>query len=91
VDELGGLRRAVVLAQVRAGIDAEDEVTLVPYPGPRSFVEVLTGAVMARAVGRQTGWLTSPYARGAYAQWAQMDLAGQGVPLVLMPGVAGGR
>ena len=91
VDELGGLRRAVVLAQVRAGIDAEDEVTLVPYPGPRSFVEVLTGAVMARAVGRQIGWLTSPYARGAYAQWAQMDLAGQGVPLVLMPGVAGGR
>ena len=91
VDELGGLRRAVVLAQVRAGIDAEDEVTLVPYPSPRSFVEVLTGAVMARAVGRETGWLTSPYARGAYAQWAQMELAGQGVPLVLMPGVAGGR
>ncbi len=91
VDELGGLRRAVVLAQVRAGIDPEEEVTLVPYPGPRSFMEVLTGAVRAQATGRETGWLRSPYARGAYEQWAQMELAGQGAPLALMPGVAVSR
>ena len=91
VDELGGLRRAVVLAQVQAGIDAEAEVTLVPYPGPRSFVEVLTGAAMARAMGREGGWLRSPYARGAYEQWAQMELTGQGVPLALMPGATVSR
>ena len=91
VDELGGLRRAVVLAQVQAGIDAEAEVTLVPYPGPRSFVEVLTGAAMARAMGREAGWLRSPYARGAYEQWAQMELTGQGVPLALMPGATVSR
>ena len=87
VDELGGLRRAVVLAQVQAGIDAQQEVSLVPYPGPRSFVQVLTGAVRAVATGGASGWLNSPYARGAYALRAQMELAGQGVPLALMPGL----
>ena len=87
VDELGGLRRAVVLAQVQAGIDAQQEVSLVPYPGPRSFVQVLTGAVRAVATGEASGWLNSPYARGAYALRAQTELAGQGVPLALMPGV----
>ena len=91
VDELGGLRRAVSLAQVQAGIDADEEVRLVPYPGPRSFVEVLTGAVMARAMGGEPGWRHSPYARGAYARWAQMELAGSGAPLALMPGVRVGR
>ena len=91
VDELGGLRRAVVLAQVQAGMDAEAEVTLVPYPAPRSFVEVLTGAVAAQATGGRVGWLRSPYARGAYEQWARMELAGQGAPLALMPGAAVSR
>lgn len=89
VDELGGLRRAVVLAQVQAGIDPEEEVTLVPFPGPRSFVQVLTGAVMARMVSRP-GWLSSPYALGGRQQWAQTELIGQGVPLALMPGVTTG-
>ena len=87
VDELGGLRRAVVLAQVQAGIDAQQEVSLVPYPGPRSFVDVLTGAVRAVATGGASGWLNSPSARGAYALRGQMELAGQGVPLALMPGL----
>ena len=91
VDELGGFRRAVVLAQVRAGIDADREVTLVPYPGPRSIVEVLTGAVSARAMGAQVGWLRSPYAQVAHERWARMQLAEQGAPLALMPGVAVGR
>ena len=87
VDELGGLRRAVVLAQVQAGIDAQQEVSLVPYPGPRSFVDVLTGAVRAVGTGGASGWLNSPSARGAYALRGQMELAGQGVPLALMPGL----
>jgi protease-4 len=91
VDELGGLRRAVVLAQERAGIAADQEVTLVPYPGPRSFVEVLTGAAVARAAGSNSGWLGAPYARQAHERWTQMELANQGVPLALMPGVAVGR
>lgn len=90
VDELGGLRRAVALAQARAGIDAEEEVRLVPYPSPRSFFEVLTGAVAARAAGTRPAWPWAPYARRARERWAEMELAGQGVPLALMPGVAAG-
>ena len=90
VDELGGLRRAVALAQARAGIDAEEEVRLVPYPSPRSFFEVLTGAVAARAAGARPAWPWAPYARRARERWAGMELAGQGVPLALMPGVAAG-
>lgn len=85
VDELGGLRRAVALARERAGIDADEEVTLVPFPGPRSFVEVLTGAVRAQALGGEAARLASPYARGVFEQWARAELAGQGVPLALMP------
>ena len=91
VDELGGLRRAVVLAQAQAGIDAEEEVTLVPYPSPPSLVEVLTGVVRAQTVGPDHAWLRSPYAREAYTRWGRMELAGQGVPLALMPGVAVSR
>ena len=91
VDELGGLRRAVALAQERAGIDAEQEVRLVPYPGPRSFFDVLSGAVAARAAGAGPAWLRSPYARRAHERWTRMQLAGQGVPLALMPGVAAGE
>ncbi len=90
VDELGGLRRAVALAQARAGIDAEEEVRLVPYPAPRSFFEVLTGAVAARAAGARPAWPWAPYARLARERRAGMELAGQGVPLALMPGVAAG-
>ena len=89
VDELGGLRRAVMLAKVQAGIDAEAEVTLVPYPGRRSFLEVLAGGGVTQALGRRAAWPVSPHARTAYERWAEMELAGRGVPLALMPGAAG--
>ena len=52
---------------------------------------VFAGAVRAQALGRQSGWLRSPYARGAYKGWEQMELVGQGAPLALMPGVVVSR
>lgn len=88
VDELGGLRRAVDLAKVEAGIDLEHEVTLVSYPGPRSLLDVLGGAVRTQARPLPAaGWLASPYARAARMLWTQTQLAGQAVPLALMPDV----
>ena len=48
VDELGGLARAVAVAKERAGIGAEVEVTIVPYPRPRSFFEVLNSPLTVR-------------------------------------------
>jgi len=41
VDELGGLDRAVELIRKRANISATDRITLVPYPGKRSVLDML--------------------------------------------------
>ena len=41
VDELGGFDRAVEMAKEAAGLDPEDGVTLVPYPEPKDFLELL--------------------------------------------------
>ena len=49
VDSLGGLRAAVRRAKERAGIDAEADVALVPYPEPRSLVEQLDEAFQQAA------------------------------------------
>jgi len=41
VDELGGLDKAIEMVKVRARIPATDKITLVPYPGKRSVLDVL--------------------------------------------------
>ena len=86
VDELGGLHRAVEVAKTEAGIAAESPITLVTYPQPRSFFEVLRN------------WFGVGFARGAFevliSPYADMlkDVLGplplgyvQGAPMVLMP------
>ncbi len=50
VDSLGGLRAAVRRAKERAGIDAEADVALVPYPTPRSLLQQLDEAFRGAAV-----------------------------------------
>ena len=86
VDELGGLHRAIEIAKTEAGIAAETPITLVTYPQPRSFFEVLRN------------WFGIGVARGAFevliSPYADMlkDVLGplplgyvQGAPMVLMP------
>jgi protease-4 len=41
VDDLGGLDRAIELVKQRAHIAASERVTLVPYPGKRSLLDLL--------------------------------------------------
>ena len=41
VDELGGFDRAIEMAKEAAGLDPEDGVTLVPYPEPKQFLDIL--------------------------------------------------
>jgi len=41
VDYLGGLDRAIDLVKQKAHIAANERVTLVPYPGKRSILDVL--------------------------------------------------
>lgn len=87
VDELGGLRRAIEVAKVEAGIDQESEVTLVPFPQPRSFFEVLRGAFNTRALNGKLGWTGLPFARVLRLALGPMRLV-QGAPMALMPMVA---
>jgi protease-4 len=61
VDELGGLREAVVRAKAQAKIDPNADVALVPYPPPRSLAE---------QVGEMFGQLgTRATAAGPLAEW----------------------
>jgi protease-4 len=41
VDEIGGIDRAIELAKQKASIPASETVTLVPYPGRRSLLDLL--------------------------------------------------
>jgi protease-4 len=44
VDELGGLRVAVRRAKLEAGLDAEADVALVPFPAPRTLTQQIADA-----------------------------------------------
>ena len=85
VDELGGLWRAIEVAKVEAGIDQESEVTLVPFPEPRSFFEVLRGAFNTRTLNGRLGWWTGlPFARVLRLALVPMRLV-QGAPMAWVP------
>ncbi len=83
VDELGGMREAVAVAKERAGIDADQEVTLVPYPRPRSFFELLNTEFSVRSM--LSSWLVSPADRLRAAATLPMRLFRPGEPLAIMP------
>ena len=85
VDELGGLARAVTVAKERAGIGADVEVTLVPYPRPRSLFEVVNSSLTVRSVAGGRAWLTSPIDHLLAAVTTPMRLFRPGEPLALMP------
>jgi protease-4 len=62
VDELGGLDKAVELIRKRANIAAGDRITLVPYPGKRSVLDMLLSrsdesAALETKVGQLLGKL----------------------------------
>ena len=85
VDELGGLRRAIDRAKTQAGIEADQEVTLVAFPGARSLLAQLRGAVRVRSGLEASAWLQAPPVRAAQALWWQAHLASRGTPLLLLP------
>jgi protease-4 len=66
VDELGGLRAAVVFTLRKLGLDPTADVALVPFPAPRSLAEQLDEALrdlsvrawpVARTLRRAEPWL----------------------------------
>ena len=84
VDELGGLMRALELAKDLAGIDADREVTIVPFPRPRSFFETLNSEFGARSIAAR--WVSSPADRLKAIATLPFRLFRSGEPLALMPG-----
>ena len=83
VDELGGMRVALSVAKERAGIDPDVEVTVVPYPRPRSFFEVISSEFAVKSVvGR---WFMTPADRLKAMATLPMRLFRPGEPLALMP------
>jgi len=84
VDELGGLRRALEVAKERAGIDANQEVTVVSFPRPRSFFEALNTELAAPFTTAR--WFSSPADRLQAIATLPLRLFRPGEPLALMPG-----
>ena len=84
VDELGGLRRALELAKERAGIDSDREVTVVPFPRPRSFFERLNSELAAPSIAAR--WVSTPTDRLKAVVTLPLRLFRPGEPLALMPG-----
>jgi protease-4 len=84
VDALGGLTDAIALAKSRAHIDAATRVSLVIYPGPRSWLDMLSNPFGASSTDTSTslGLLTR-----ASAILAQLRRYRPGEPLMLMPNV----
>jgi len=88
VDEVGGLREAVLAAKALAGLAPDADVVLVPFPGPKPFaqqlIEALQGASAAGvdAALRQTA---GPALRAAAAAFADLPL---GAPILVPPVVA---
>jgi protease-4 len=84
VDELGGFRRALDIAKEQAGIDVEQEVTVVPYPRPRSFFETLNRELTTQLLAAR--FVSSPVDRLKVITTLPLRLFRPGEPLALMPG-----
>ena len=82
VDELGGLRQAVRLANEAAGLAADADVMLVPYPEPRSLAEQVADALQS-GVARAAAPLRSS---GLVARLEELlTLLPTGSPLLVPP------
>ena len=88
VDEIGGLQRALALAKVEAGIDAEREVELVVYPPKKTLLEALANpfGTMEGSAG-VAAWLGLNDPRALQTLTAPLRLFRRGEPLAIMPNV----
>ena len=82
VDELGGLRVAIDRAKVAAGLGADADVKLIPYPMPRTLVQQFSSALQG-SIARATPRLALP------EQLRQLEAfvttLPQGTPLLVPP------
>jgi protease IV len=87
VDELGGLRRALVLAKSRASIDENAEVELVIYPQRKSIYELVQNPLGTQAGGVLGALIGMREAKAVQTLTAPLRIFRRGEPLALMPNV----
>ena len=78
-----GTLAVCIVVVLNLGIDPDQEITLVPYPRPRSFFEALNSEFSVRSM--LSSWLVSPADRLRAAETLPMRLFRPGEPLALMP------
>ncbi|MEM7411248.1 MAG: S49 family peptidase [Myxococcota bacterium] len=82
VDELGGMREALLLAKEKAGLPADADVALVPYPPPQPFAEQL-GEVLRQVSVSAVG--DTPWSRWQRRLQPWIDAANEGRAVALLP------
>ena len=83
VDALGGLRTAVIEAKQAAGLPADADVSLVPYPPPRPLAAQIAEAFGLEARARTT----LPWPDALRELLAVLDVHPKGAPLLIPPAV----
>jgi protease-4 len=82
VDELGGLRAAVLRGKREIGLDPDADVALVAYPPPKSLLEQIDDALRGAAVRLAPA---SPAADVARRLEPWLHAAASGAPATLLP------
>jgi len=85
VDSIGGLREAARIAKQRAGLDPDDDVALVPFPKPRSFVEQLAESLQRVSVQVFTPFSELDSGMDGVQRWMAAVVRGVGAPQLLPP------
>jgi protease-4 len=85
VDELGGLRDAVVAAKALAKLPADADVVLLPFPPPKPLVVQIQEAFQGAAIARADALVDSVLPSGSRAAAALLRDLPLGVPVLIPP------
>ena len=90
VDELGGLDQAIAVAKARANIDAGSSVEIVPFPGRKSFFQIMSEQLTRSEERSMAGFLAAANLSSAERQALRalrgpLSLFRRGELLALMP------
>ncbi len=76
VDELGGFERAIALAMEQAEIDPDDDVQLLSYPAPKTFIEQIMESNRLVFAPKAPAWLSD-----------EMRTSAPGLPALVSGGI----
>jgi protease-4 len=85
IDSIGGLREAANIAKERAGLGSDEDVALIPFPKPRTFVEQLSDSLQNISVQHFTPFSEFGPGMKSVSQWMIAIAQGVGSPQLLPP------